>query len=1136
MPPNAMTLLGYLRRLAPPAAPDAALLADWLSRRDEGAFAALVARHGPMVLGVCRRILGDRHHAEDVFQATFLVLARQAVLLRRPEALASYLYSIAVRLARKSRGKTHRRPFPTGPDAPEPIDPHPDPLDVLSGRELLSLLDEEVARLPQRYRLPLLLCVLQERTVEETAHLLGWTAGSVRGRLARGRERLRQRLARRGVTLSAGVATALLAPAGARADVPAALAESTVRVAAGLAAATARAAALAQGGGHAVAVVPWKIGIVLFLAAGVALAGALAGGKGDPPPEAEPPTRPEGERRTRPEPPPDPLPPGAVGRLGSARLRHAAGVRAIAFAPDGRTLVSGGWDNTIRFWDLATGRERDRLPGPKRGLLGIALTPDGKALVTVGNGGSIRIREQATGRELRSWQGHGGSHVRCVAVSPDGKLLATGGGGNHDPTLSLWDLATGTELHSPGGKTYTINSVAFSPDGKVLAAGCGTLDWFGPPPAEDRGVGGTVRLWDVATGKLLKTLRGHANGVTEVAFSPDGKRLASAGNDSTLRLWDAATGKELARIPVPASPPFPSYGRPAEIDQGGVYSVKFSPDGRTLASAGEDGVVRLWDAATGKESRTLPAHGHEVRVVAFSADGKTLASGSCDNTVRLWDPRTGKELLPQPGHAGGVHCLACSPDGKYVASAGIDRTVRLWDRATGRERHLLRGHTDMPSWLAFSPDGKRLASASWDETVRIWDVERGREVHRLEHPGRALGVAFSPDGAALAALFSRAMGSGSAVYFWDPRTGKEQPPLRFVPQAPAPLQVNPDGKVLTAGDFRFGPAAPGPLQFSPDGKVLAGGDNGRVRLLEASTGKEVGAVECTWLFALSPDGRTLLTRDNVAAAQLWDVASGRRRYAFGREEKQWPFALSPDGRVLVRATMGDEVQLWEVATGRERLRWPGHENEVMCAAFSPDGRSLYTGGQDSSILCWDVAGWGRPPSGTLSAREARALWEDLAGDDAARAGRAIAALAAAPGEALPLVPRDVRPAAALDAKHLTRLVARLDHDQFEVRQSAMQELEEQGEMAEPILRDTRTGQPSPEVRRRVEELLAKLEAPLRASGRLRDLRAVELLERADTPEARRLLEALARGAPGARLTREAKASLRRLDLRLAPDR
>jgi RNA polymerase sigma factor (sigma-70 family) len=205
MSAHTRTLLSHLHRPASPAAADATLLTRWIEQRDQQAFAALMARHGPMVLGVCRRLLGDVHEAEDVFQAVFLVLARRASCVRRPEALAGFLHAVAVRLARKARAGKHRRQrIETNVEIPEPISLQSHPLDVLSGRELLALLDEEIARLPERYRLPLVLCLLEGRTIEEAARQLGWSVGSLRGRLTRGRERLRRWLMRRGVDLSVG--------------------------------------------------------------------------------------------------------------------------------------------------------------------------------------------------------------------------------------------------------------------------------------------------------------------------------------------------------------------------------------------------------------------------------------------------------------------------------------------------------------------------------------------------------------------------------------------------------------------------------------------------------------------------------------------------------------------------------------------------------------------------------------------------------------------------------------------------------------------------------------------------------------------------------------------------------------------
>jgi hypothetical protein len=315
-----------------------------------------------------------------------------------------------------------------------------------------------------------------------------------------------------------------------------------------------------------------------------------------------------------------------------------------------------------------------------------------------------------------------------------------------------------------------------------------------------------------------------------------------------------------------------------------------------------------------------------------------------------------------------------------------------------------------------------------------------------------------------------------------------------------------------------------PAPVLPDGKTLAAAGSGQVQLIEMATGKELRRIESLWLFTFSPDGKTLLATNPDGLVHLWDVSTGRALHTFGPQEQTWPFVLSPDGRLLVRATKNYEVQLWEVATGQERRRMRGHEEEVTCAAFTPDGESLLTGSGDGSILVWDMTR-GRQSAGEPSAEELWARWKEL-GDEAGRADEAIATLAAA-ARAVPFLSRNVQPAAAPEPERLNRLLAQLDSDQFEERESAAEALEELGELAGPTLRAALAGQPSAEVRRRVGRLLGKLDAPPSAPGRRREIRAVEVLERAGTPEARRLLEKLAKGAPAARLTREAKAALER---------
>jgi RNA polymerase sigma factor (sigma-70 family) len=520
------------------------------------------------------------------------------------------------------------------------------------------------------------------------------------------------------------------------------------------------------------------------------------------------------------------------------------------------------------------------------------------------------------------WQ-HG-FFILGLAYSPDGKKIAAVGGGR---AFTLWDAATGKELHQFPNRTASCG-VAFSPDGKLLATA-----------GDESG-----RLWDVASGKELRQLKA-AGTLNAIAFAPDGKTLATAGRDGAVRLWDSGTGEERRRI---------------ACGQGILFTAAFAPDGKRLASGGTDGTIRLWDAATGEEQRRLTGHKKAIRSVVFSPAGKLLGSAS-DDSLRLWDTATGRQARAFEAKQGSFATLAMSPDGALLASSDADGTITLWDVATGTETRHWRGGVRAGRSLAFSPDGKTLASNTiYDGSIRLWDVATGREHHPCEgHPGFIGVLRFAADNGTLISL-----GLDQQVLEWDLTT--RTPRHRF------------SWKTYSAGR----------VALSPDGNTLAAYDYGKtheVRLWDLRTGKPdrvLGkARKHLWVIAFSPDGRLVAAGGDERVIHVWDVREGKEvRRIEGVDHRVMTLCFSPDGKALACGMdpLGDAggeptLRLWDVNSGKE-LRSFARRACVGSLAISPDGKVLASGDGD-----WG----GRSDLGGRSEASVR-LWDTTTGKELCR--------------------------------------------------------------------------------------------------------------------------------------------------------
>ncbi|MFO0880137.1 MAG: hypothetical protein U0840_22545 [Gemmataceae bacterium] len=833
----------------------------------------------------------------------------------------------------------------------------------------------------------------------------------------------------------------------------------------------------------------------------------------------------------------DPLPRGAIARIGNLRLVQGGSVSGLAFSRDGKMLYSSSDGMPLRAWETSTGKEMAVPSGWSGPCSALALAPGGKLLAAAGET-TIRVVDLETGRA----RAIGLDQAMCqdLAFAPDGKLLAWV---DEMRKVHLYDLTTGKTIRvlqtmtvrkpmgpgmGPADEPIGVEPMgntpppAFSPDGKLLASVVQN---------------GQVMLWETGSGKRLRAYQaispeeGGPAGCLNLSFSSDGKSLRVVTQMGKLRLWDTDSLEE-KETPEAGTEP--------------VSTVAISPDGKTLAVCNFEGKVDLLEAATGKVTGNLQVEEMST-CLALSQDGKLLAQGTGQGFIRLWDVATGKELLAGTPRRSFLTAMLTDRGKKIVAVS--TKGVSEWTLPRGEMRHEHLFAEGKVQHALVSPDGRHALVLTEEMQTRLIETATGkaREGAREQMQFSGLVAAFSPRGDLLALYDGNDQRN---VKLFDPATGKEKRALKREGQ-PTPngaLAFSPDGRTLLVGGWHPTSLAryelstgqlrqPARIQRSRSGMdAIPGGGPQLPGILvppgvAAPNGGMEDQMQAIRIVAVAPDCRHLaLARGNRIV--LIVMATGKVVRTFeGADQPVTSVAFSPDGRWLTASGMDAVVRIWDARTGELRSSLEGHRGPINAANFSTDGTRLVTSSTDGTLLVWDVAeALKRPAAPAPVVREVRPfeeVWRELGAEDPAIAERGIFGVADASSAFIERLRKEIKPIPKLEEGMLTRLIGELDSNEATVRDTATKKLEELEDLAGPALRAAQKN-PSAEVRRRVGRLLERLERTQLNGNEARALRVIEGLELSGSAAARKLLEELAAGAPEARITREATAAANRL--------
>ena len=651
--------------------------------------------------------------------------------------------------------------------------------------------------------------------------------------------------------------------------------------------------------------------------------------------------------------------------------QHEGPVRALAFSPDGSQLVSGGQDNVLRVWDLATAQERAVLRGHASHVRDCVFSPDSLLLLSAGRDQQIKLWEPDSygesltlGASARTQQGDA---VLAARFSRDGKLIVTA---NRDRTATLWDAEQEASQQTPHqaplqtfaeGHDFLASSAVFSADGTQLATGAGD---------------GTARIWDVATGTEVLQLD-NTGRTAALAVSPDGQWIATGSPGNNAIVWSTQTGEQVAEL----------TGHEAAIT-----SLAFSHDSQTLATGDDLGRCRLWNHEASPDKWTgshwLRGHSRSISAMTFVDQGKRLVTASGDNTCGQWDVATGQELTDLVlRHPDWVTGMAVSQDGTRVLTSCDDGKLRLWSLANARVLREIESTGEVVfTSVDLSPDGNQaLAATAANGKVQMWNLTTGDEATTndgaawMEFGDRAgilWAARFAPQGDQVLTI------GGNDARLWDVET--REPVVRFSPHgAVAAADISPDGKLLVTGswdrsakiwDIATGKAVRkldglhqgyiNSVEFSPDGQtILTASDDGIARLWDVATGKPTGSIFAPFSgraprihqARFSSDGEQVLTTTSFKTARIFDRHTGAiLQTLVGHEWAVLCGEFSRDGEKVITGSEDNTARIWNASTGKLLLKLAGHTDSITSVAFSPDGCRAMTASQDNTAKLWDA--------------------------------------------------------------------------------------------------------------------------------------------------------------------------------------